>query len=170
MILLQKRLDEFNTNNVSLNDTFSNQGPVNYSHQVLHTAPNQGYNSSNNSSFYSASNLTRNFKNGLANYNNNGNVVKKVMGSQSSSGSSALKKAQSTQNLTKSLAARNQEIIIKTNNSSQVQSSVSSRNRGFGLQEPKIFKSQQRIPSQPAQSIESKYEPVLEKPKQQDLR
>jgi hypothetical protein len=68
--------------------------------------------------------------------------------------------------LTKSLAARNQEIIIKTNNSSQVQSSVSSRNRGFGLQEPKIFKSQQRIPSQPAQSIESKYEPVLEKPKQ----
>lgn len=56
---------------------------VNYSQHVLHTAPNVGYNSSNSSS-YGGSNLTKNFKNGLAKYNNNGNVVKKVMGQQSS--------------------------------------------------------------------------------------
>jgi hypothetical protein len=35
----------------------------------------------------------------LAKYNNNGNVVKKVMGNQSNSGSSALKKAKSITNL-----------------------------------------------------------------------
>jgi hypothetical protein len=68
-------------NNVSLNDTFNNnQPPVDFSQHVLHTAPNQGYNGSNDSSFYSQNNLTKNFKNGLAKYNNNGSVVKKVMG------------------------------------------------------------------------------------------
>ena len=108
--LIDKKLQQLNVNDVSLNETFNNGNAVNYSQQILHTAPNYGYNSSHNSSFQSGSHLNKHFKNGLASYNNNGNVVKKVMGRQSSSSSSALKKASSNPSLNKfggGMASRN---------------------------------------------------------------